>query len=92
MPIINRLQILLIIDLKYKGQYLTKTLKCFFKFITVVLNNWENLWTTKKNDVIVGFLSAEVTDIISNKKASLGNSLVWLGFDWVGATGFEPAT
>ena len=28
----------------------------------------------------------------SNKKASLGNSLVWLGFDWVGATGFEPAT
>ena len=27
-----------------------------------------------------------------NKKASLGNSLVWLGFDWVGATGFEPAT
>ena len=26
------------------------------------------------------------------KKASLGNSLVWLGFDWVGATGFEPAT
>ena len=27
-----------------------------------------------------------------NKKESLGNSLVWIGFDWVGATGFEPAT
>ena len=63
-----------------KGLKLHQNFKMYFEFITVVLNNWEHLGTTKKNHAIVGDLSAEVTDIISNKKASLGNSLVWLGF------------
>ena len=39
--------------------------------------------------VLLATMSQQVKTI---KKASLGNSLVWLGFDWVGATGFEPAT
>ncbi len=37
------------------------------------MNNPENL-------ELFGFMSAGVSDIISNKKASLGNSLVRIGF------------
>ena len=31
-------------------------------------------------------------ETVNNKTESLGNSLVWIGFYRVGATGFEPAT
>jgi len=30
--------------------------------------------------------------IFAIKKASPGYLLVWIGFDWVGAKGFKPAT
>ena len=40
----------------------------------------------------VGYLLAAMSQQVNAIKESQGNSLVWLGFDCVGATGFEPAT
>ena len=43
-------------------------------------------------DEIVHYLTTLGVDKFLNKKASLGNSLVWIGFNCVGAKGLEPAT
>ena len=72
-----------------------KKLELCFKRNAYYLQRYERHEAAKLCKILQILAQSSLSLIIpkaSNKKESLGNSLVWLGFEMVGATGFEPAT